>query len=63
MRRWSWTAQGQITSYQLDGREMAGGCPMNVLRMYKDVPRVFDAWDIDSNYREQDSFDPRRWTA
>ena len=21
---------------------------------YKDVPRLFDAWDIDSNYREQE---------
>lgn len=30
---------------------MAAG-PMNALRMYKDVPRLFDAWDIDSNYRE-----------
>ena len=49
--------QGQITSYQLNGREMAAA-PMNALRMYKDVPRVFDAWDIDSNYREQDSFTP-----
>ena len=24
--------------------------PANVLRMYKDVPRLFDAWDIDSMY-------------
>lgn len=35
--------------------EMAAGRPMNVLRMYKDVPRIFDAWDIDSNYREQEA--------
>ncbi len=23
---------------------------MNRLRLFKDVPRLFDAWDIDSNY-------------
>lgn len=50
--------QGRILSYRLDGREMTAGRPMNVLRMYKDVPRIFDAWDIDSNYREQES-----WTS
>lgn len=48
--------QGRVVSYTLDGREMTAGRPMNVLRMYKDVPRIFDAWDIDSNYREQDAF-------
>ena len=26
---------------------------MNRLLLYKDVPRVFDAWDIDSNYEQQ----------
>ena len=31
------------------GREYAAGA-MNKLLMYKDVPRLFDAWDIDSNY-------------
>ena len=35
---------------------MAAGAPMNALCMYKDVPRLFDAWDIDSNYREQECF-------
>lgn len=49
------TRQGQIVSYRLNGREMTCGRPMNVLRMYRDVPRLFDAWDIDSNYREQES--------
>ncbi len=48
--------EGHVISYMLDGREMAAGRPMNLLRMYKDVPRIFDAWDIDSNYREQESF-------
>lgn len=50
-------AAGQIISYTLKGREMAAQ-PMNQLRMYKDTPRLFDAWDIDSNYREQESFTP-----
>lgn len=49
-------AQGQVVSYLLNGREMAAGAPMNALCMYKDVPRLFDAWDIDSNYREQECF-------
>ncbi len=31
------------------GREYAAQ-PMNRLLMFKDVPRLFDAWDIDSNY-------------
>ena len=48
-------AQGRVTRYTLDGRVMSAGV-MNQLTMYKDVPRVFDAWDIDSNYREQERF-------
>lgn len=31
------------------GREYAAQ-PMNRLLLFKDVPRLFDAWDIDSNY-------------
>ncbi len=27
--------------------------PANVLKMYKDVPRLYDAWDIDSMYESQ----------
>ncbi len=44
-------ARGEVVSFvQLEsGREFAGG-PMNHLMMFKDVPRLFDAWDIDSNY-------------
>ena len=47
--------RGEITSFVLkeSGREFASG-PMNRFRLYKDVPRMFDAWDIDSNYIEQD---------
>ncbi|MCI8633016.1 MAG: alpha-mannosidase [Lachnospiraceae bacterium] len=43
--------RGEVISYRLAGtdREMAAE-PMNRLRLYKDVPRLFDAWDIDSNY-------------
>lgn len=46
---------GQVVSFVLksSGREMAAG-PMNRLRMFKDIPRHFDAWDIDSNYREME---------
>ena len=47
--------RGEITSFVLkeSGREFASG-PMNRFRLYKDVPRMFDAWDIDSNYIEQE---------
>ena len=44
-------ARGEIVSFidKETGREFAAGA-MNKLLMYKDVPRLFDAWDIDSNY-------------
>ena len=49
--------QGEVTSFRLkkdageDGlsREYAAG-PMNRMRLFKDIPRKYDAWDIDSNY-------------
>ncbi|MGE5557279.1 MAG: alpha-mannosidase [Bacillota bacterium] len=45
--------KGEITSiYDKEtGREQTAG-PCNSFRMYKDVPALFDAWDIDSMYRE-----------
>lgn len=47
--------RGEITSFVLkeSGREFAAK-PMNRLHLYKDVPRRYDAWDIDSNYPEQE---------
>ena len=47
--------RAEVTGYVLkeSGREFAAS-PMNVFRIYKDVPRYFDAWDIDSNYIEQE---------
>ena len=43
--------RGEVISFadRATGREFAAG-PMNKLLMFKDVPRRFDAWDIDSNY-------------
>lgn len=43
--------RGEVVSFidKETGREFAAGA-MNRLLMYKDVPRLFDAWDIDSNY-------------
>jgi alpha-mannosidase len=43
--------QGTITSIldKESGRELAAG-PCNNLRIYRDVPSSFDAWDIDSMY-------------
>jgi alpha-mannosidase len=43
--------QGEITSIfdKESGRELAAG-PCNSLKMYRDVPSSFDAWDIDSMY-------------
>lgn len=45
---------GELTSFVLKetGREFAAG-PMNRFLLYKDVPRIFDAWDIDSPYEQQ----------
>ncbi|MBR3503552.1 MAG: alpha-mannosidase [Clostridia bacterium] len=47
-------ARGEVVSFvdKATGREFAAG-PMNRLLAYKDVPRLFDAWDIDSNYIRQ----------
>lgn len=46
---------GEVISFVLreSGREFAAA-PMNHFRLFKDVPRMFDAWDIDENYREQE---------
>ena len=43
--------RGEVVSFvdKACGREFAAG-PMNRLLMFKDVPRLYDAWDIDSNY-------------
>ena len=47
-------SRGEVVSFigKQSGREYAAG-PMNRLLMFKDVPRKFDAWDIDSNYIQQ----------
>ncbi len=46
---------GEVTEYVLkeSNREFASS-PMNHFMVYKDVPRTFDAWDIDSNYSLQE---------
>lgn len=46
--------EGEVVSFVLksSGREFASS-PMNRFLMFKDVPRKFDAWDIDSNYIRQ----------
>jgi len=44
--------RAEITSLvdKATGRELAAG-PLGQLRLWKDLPRAFDAWDIDSNYK------------
>ena len=44
---------GEITSLfdKQTGREWAAA-PLNAFRMWKDVPRLWDAWDIDAAYKE-----------
>lgn len=46
--------EGELVSFVLksSGRELADG-EMNRFLLYKDVPRTFDAWDIDSPYEKQ----------
>jgi len=48
-------ARGEVTSFILkeSGREFAAGA-MNRFRLFKDVPRRWDGWDIDSNYVYQE---------
>jgi len=47
--------RGEVTSFKLCGNEREFAAePMNRFRFYKDVPRLFDAWDIDSNYIDQE---------
>lgn len=48
-------SNGEITSFvrKETGMEFSGGS-MNHFRLFKDVPRKFDAWDIDSNYVQQE---------
>ena len=46
--------KGEVVSFRLKSenglsREYAAG-PMNRMRLFKDIPRKYDAWDIDSNY-------------
>ncbi|MDD2707051.1 MAG: glycoside hydrolase family 38 C-terminal domain-containing protein [Verrucomicrobiae bacterium] len=52
--RATFNEQGEITSLfdKESGRELAAA-PCNSLRLYKDVPSSFDAWDIDSMYKQQ----------
>lgn len=47
--------RGEVTSFVLkeSGREFAGGA-MNCFRLFKDIPRRWDNWDIDSNYVYQE---------
>ena len=47
--------RGEVTSFVLkeSGREFAAG-EMNKFRLFKDVPRRWDGWDIDSNYVYQE---------
>lgn len=48
-------SDGEVTSYvrKDSGREFAAG-PMNHFRLFRDIPRYFDAWDIDSMYQEEE---------
>ncbi|MBR7161354.1 MAG: alpha-mannosidase, partial [Clostridia bacterium] len=47
--------RGEVISFILkeSGREFAAGA-MNKFRLFKDVPRRWDGWDIDSNYVYQE---------
>ena len=47
--------KGEVVSYirKESGREFAKE-PLNHFRLFKDIPRKYDAWDIDSNYEENE---------
>jgi alpha-mannosidase len=47
-------ARGHVTSLiaHADGREaIAPGRPANVLRLHRDLPNLWDAWDLDAHYK------------
>lgn len=47
-------ARGHVTSLiaHADGREaIAPGQPANVLRLHRDLPNLWDAWDLDQHYQ------------
>ncbi len=47
--------KGEITSFILKGSDIEfASSILNRFHIYKDVPRLFDAWDIDSNYKVQE---------
>jgi alpha-mannosidase len=47
-------SSGEVVSFVLkqSGREFASGA-MNRFALYRDIPRTFDAWDIDSMYEDE----------
>ena len=45
--------RGEVTGMKDAKGASRIGAPANVLKMYKDVPRTFDAWDIDSVYENE----------
>jgi alpha-mannosidase len=52
--RLRFNARGEIVSCRdkATGREWAAG-PLNSFRLYRDIPRAWDAWDLDSTYKTQ----------
>ena len=47
-------ARGHLTSLiaHADGREaIPAGAPANVLRLHRDLPNLWDAWDLDQHYQ------------
>ena len=52
--RFTVNALGEITACADETGRSFLSAPGNRLHLYKDVPRIFDAWDIDSMYQEQE---------
>ena len=50
-------SRGEVTSYRMkDGFACEfAAAPMNVFHVYRDIPRLYDAWDIDSTYLLQEA--------
>lgn len=46
--------RGELTSiWDKQSQTELASAPCNALRLYKDVPNMFDAWDINSQYKQQ----------
>ena len=50
--------EGELLSFRANGKERVRSAS-NRFHLYRDLPRIFDAWDIDSQTEDREIFPPR----